>query len=541
MSETTKRAAIYVRVSTDEQVDKFSIPSQIRALKELAAKRGYEIPPACEFIDDGYSGENTNRPALTQLRAAVRARAVDIVLAYEPDRLARRLSVQCVVADEIEAAGVALEFCSGEKATDPNSRLFFQMKGAFAEYEREKIRERTTRGRIEMARLGMRPSGRPPFGYALDKAGRRLVVNEAEATVVRRIYDWVAAGNSVRWVMLELGRRGVKTRKGARWAISSVDYVLRLRSYMGEGVFNKRIESKQADGSRKDGVRPESEWITFSVPPIITPESFARVQDQLARNREVCIGRRATTHVYLLRGLLRCGICGARYSGMGTKGRMTYRCNNNQGGNRSCTVPQLHADHVEGQVWDTIVNIIRHPEALRESMDRKEARQGAREAEVRSAVEHVKRQLADVQRRERRLLDLYMAEDRAAPEAVRTKMDDLAQERRLLEGRLREAEAVAAKEGAQEQQYAAVAQWCAQVGSRVDQLERNGDRAGKQRLLQAVIGKVVVKGQVLEVENYFRDAPRVEVAAPQPQRAECEEMFSSGSRASTCGGGRPTA
>ncbi len=353
-----------------------------------------------------------------------------------------------------------------------------------------------------------------PYGYSLDKAAHKIVVHEGEAAVVRQIFDWVEQGRSVRSIMLELRRQGVTTRRGSPWAISSVGYILKCRAYIGEGHFNKRGWTKQTDGRRVDHAKPEAEWISFTLPAIVAPEVFARVQRQLTRNREVVVGRRSTNRVYLLRGLLRCGVCSSRYSGAVSKGKLTYRCNNHRSGVHHCTAPQLQADSVEGQVWGAIVNVIRHPDALRQDVEHRAARQGAQDAVVRSAVDHVKRQLADVQRRERRLLDLYMAEDKAAPDAVRGKMDEMMAERRGLETRLREAEKLAAQEGAQELQLAAVAAWCAKARRGIDKL----DRAGRQQLLRDTVDRVVVRGDTLEVETSFAQVRPV-LASPAESAA----------------------
>src|SRR5436189_37191 len=102
------RAAIYGRVSTDEQVRKFGLSSQLRELRTFAARKGLTIPQGAEYLDDGYSGAELDRPALTRLREAARAGAFQVLLIHDPDRLARRLSHQLVLLEEFERAGVQL-------------------------------------------------------------------------------------------------------------------------------------------------------------------------------------------------------------------------------------------------------------------------------------------------------------------------------------------------------------------------------------------------------------------------------------------------
>src|SRR5262245_20273098 len=81
----TTRVALYARVSTDEQAEKYGLDSQLRALRERAKARGWDV--VGEFKDDGYSGATLDRPALTKLREAARTRAFDVVLSHSPDRL----------------------------------------------------------------------------------------------------------------------------------------------------------------------------------------------------------------------------------------------------------------------------------------------------------------------------------------------------------------------------------------------------------------------------------------------------------------------
>ena len=162
------RAALYARVSTDEQAEKYGLSSQLTELGELAAKKSFTVPEGAEFVDDGYSGATLDRPALDRLREAVRARAFDVVLVHDPDRLSRKLAHQLLLVEELERAGVGLEYFTTPREDTPEGRLLLNVKGVVAEYEREKIRERTTRGKKQKARSKLVPTGPWPYGYRLD-------------------------------------------------------------------------------------------------------------------------------------------------------------------------------------------------------------------------------------------------------------------------------------------------------------------------------------------------------------------------------------
>jgi len=190
--EGTMKAAVYARVSTDKQAEKYGISSQIEALRKRILER--DGTPVLDgdrdaFVDDGYSGAELDRPALNRLRQAVREGRVDVVLAYDPDRLSRKLYHQMILAEEFEKQGIKLEFITQDMGTSPEDKMFFNMRGLVSEYEREKIRERTVRGSREKARQGKVVSaGAIPFGFSYNKEKATLEENPERARTVRLIF-----------------------------------------------------------------------------------------------------------------------------------------------------------------------------------------------------------------------------------------------------------------------------------------------------------------------------------------------------------------
>src|SRR3989442_1045422 len=199
------RASIYARVSTDEQAAKFGLTSQVTELLALAKAKGLAVDKTNIFSDDGYSGASLDRPALDRLRDHIRQRSIDLVLVHDPDRLSRRLAHQLLLLDEFERRGVRVEFQTTPREDTPEGRLFMNMKGAISEYEREKIRERTSRGRRQKARDGKVPTGCYAFGYAPDPGQPGgLGIVEDEAKIVRLIFGWFTSGDSIRAIKRRL-------------------------------------------------------------------------------------------------------------------------------------------------------------------------------------------------------------------------------------------------------------------------------------------------------------------------------------------------
>jgi DNA invertase Pin-like site-specific DNA recombinase len=147
-------ATIYARVSTDDQGKGFSIPTQIEAGQKLAEREGYTVPESHILVDEGISGTTMDRRNLRKLRDLVNARAIQAVIVYDPDRLSRNLGHQLLLAEEFERADVKLLIVSHPMEQGPEGWLFFQMRGALAEYERAKTIERTKRGAVGRVQAG---------------------------------------------------------------------------------------------------------------------------------------------------------------------------------------------------------------------------------------------------------------------------------------------------------------------------------------------------------------------------------------------------
>ncbi|MGI0156506.1 MAG: recombinase family protein, partial [Thermoplasmata archaeon] len=189
-------AALYARVSSEQQEHERTIDSQLAALGDLARSRGWEVPPALVYRDEGYSGSRLDRPGLDALRDAASEGKVSRLVVYCPDRLARNYVHQQILLEELEHRGVEVHFVERPVTDRPEDKLLVQMQGVIAEYERTKILERTRRGRLYKARMGLWLNwGTPPYGYRLLPREKNTpmtpVVEETEASWVRQMFAWV--------------------------------------------------------------------------------------------------------------------------------------------------------------------------------------------------------------------------------------------------------------------------------------------------------------------------------------------------------------
>lgn len=161
-----KMAAIYARVSTDQQKQEHTIDSQTQALIAFAQGAGYSVPAEWVFEDVGYSGATLVRPGLEQVRDLAAEGQIQALLALSPDRLSRKYAYQVLLTEELARGGVETVFIKAPTAKTPEDHLLLQFQGMISEYERAQILERSRRGKRHRAKLGeVSVLGQAPYGY----------------------------------------------------------------------------------------------------------------------------------------------------------------------------------------------------------------------------------------------------------------------------------------------------------------------------------------------------------------------------------------
>jgi len=191
----TKRAALYLRVSTDKQ----TVDNQITALRQIAERRGWHI--VAEYHDAGISGAKgrDKRPGLDRMLNDAQRRSFDVVMAWAIDRLGRSLIDLLGTIQTLEACGVDLYLDQQSiDTTTPAGRLMFQVTGAFAEFERSMIRERVNAG-LRRAVAAGKTLGRPRVGVDVEKRIRKMLkAGTGIVTTARRVGCGVGTVQRVR-------------------------------------------------------------------------------------------------------------------------------------------------------------------------------------------------------------------------------------------------------------------------------------------------------------------------------------------------------
>jgi site-specific DNA recombinase len=431
------RAAIYARVSSDQQATDSTIRSQMAALEARLAQDGLSLTPDERFFDEGYSGATLVRPALERLRDTVAAGRLDRVYVHSPDRLARRYAYQVLLIDEFRRAGVEIVFLNRSIGLSPEDDLLLQVQGMVAEYERAKILERSRRGKRHAARGGeVSVLSGAPYGYRYvgKHAGggvARYEVQEDEARIVRQIFQWIGRERvSIGEVCRRLRAQSCPTRSGKpSWDRSTVWSILKNPAYVGTAAFGKtRVGPRPArlrpvrggveQPRRAHGVCDVAphEWIGVPVPPLVDAMLAEAAGEQLAenrrRNRQNARGQR-----YLLQGLVVCRQCGYAYYGKAislasAKGQRRsyayYRCCGSDayrfGGERLCTNRQVRTDRLDEAVWREVVRVLEDPNWIVAEYERRLVRD---QNPVASNLAGLESQTAKLRRSLDRLIDGY--------------------------------------------------------------------------------------------------------------------------------------
>ena len=224
------KVAIYARVSTEDQAKEgFSLAAQLEKLRSYCKARDWEI--VGEYVDDGYSGRNTNRPAYKKMIDEIEK--WDILLVMKMDRIHRNSKNFMLMMEELRKKGK--EFVSMTESLDTSTamgRFVMDIIQRIAQLESEQIGERVYDGMRQKAKEGKGILGSPPpYGYEYENG--LLVVNEGEAEVVKRIFDEYVAGKSLAQIERMLHEEGIKTKRGGRWTKKTISRILSNPVYCG--------------------------------------------------------------------------------------------------------------------------------------------------------------------------------------------------------------------------------------------------------------------------------------------------------------------
>jgi site-specific DNA recombinase len=522
------QVAVYVRVSTQRQVQSQSIEQQLERLRSHIEQQGWVLLDEHIFRDDGYSGSTLKRPGLDRLRDCVSTAAFDRILVTAPDRLARKYVHQVLVIEELERKGAQVEFLDRPMSQDPHDQLVLQIRGAVAEYERSLIVDRMRRGRLLKYQQGiLLPWTRAPYGYRLhaerprDPAGVRL--EPAEAAIVAELFaTYLQDGIGLIKLAKHLSEQGVPSPTGQpRWGLATLRGLLTNPAYTGQ-VFAGRMRYHPAKIRRSAThplgrphesatLTPREEWIPVAqIPAIVSQEQFERVQAKLAHNQSFA-SRHNTAHQYLLRALVSCGLCQCACFARTVQASQYgyYICSGKAKPVQKrlaekCPARFIPAHQLDDLVWQDLCDLLHQPQTIAWAMQRAHAGHWLPQ-ELQARQENLRRGQASLAQQLERLTDAYLGGVIPLAEYQRRRQE-LEERSHALQNQLEQLVAQVAHQQELAGLVAHVEDFCQRIQVGLE----TATFAQKRQLVELLIDRVVVTDCEVEIRYVFPTAPESE-------------------------------
>jgi len=372
------KVAIYTRVSTEDQArEGTSLEVQREFLISYAKREGWEIYyPEKDRIyeDDGYSGYTTERPALKKLLSDAKKKKFEMIIVHKIDRFSRNLRDLLNLVDELESLNISFKSATEVYDTSNSAgKMMFQQLGSFAEFERNRIKERVFPGMVKGVERGNWQGARySPYGYSYNKLDpeKKLRVVKEEAGIVNLIYTMYLSGQSTQQIAGYFYKKDYKTRSGGKFNTKLICDILKNQVYLGNLVWNTHhYDKKQKTLKGCRYIRNDASKVIIAKgkhEAIICQEDFDAVQKKLEQARKGVV-KKCNSNDYPLTGILFCARCGNRFQGCinvasrenkktKTK-RRYYRCSARQTYDIHCDNLYARADELEAVVY-RIIQII---------------------------------------------------------------------------------------------------------------------------------------------------------------------------------------
>ena len=421
VSQSTLRAALYMRVSTGRQAEHdLSIPDQRSQLKSWCRANRHHV--VAEYIEAGASAGDDRRPSFQQMieRACDGEHAFDLIVVHSYSRFFREAFEQEFYLRKLAKHGVRVVSITqpvGDE-TEPVHAMMRKIIALFDEYQSKETAKHVIRSMKENARQGFWNGATPPLGYKLIEAEKRgakikkkLAVDPVEAETVRLIFRLYLLGDGssgalgVKEIVKWLNGRGYRTRRGRSFGVGPVHKLLTNTIYIGRWKFN---QASSKTGERK----AENEVVEIPVPTIIEPNTFEQVQRQLQARSPKRQAPRVTTGPILLTGLAVCATCrGGMTLRTGTsKGGRVYRyytCSNcATKGKTVCKGRSIAMQKLDTLVTEHLLERLFKPERIAAILASLSSRRAVQAAALNARITALQREMTDAEDKLKRLYRL---------------------------------------------------------------------------------------------------------------------------------------
>ncbi len=378
------RTAFYARYSNDLQSET-SIEDQMRRVKARAQSEGWQI--AGSYSDAAISGASLLRPGIQSLLADAQASKFDVVLCEALDRLSRNQADIARIYEQLTFNGIQIITLSEGDISELHIGLRGTMNALFLKDLAIKTR-RGLEGRVRAGKSG----GGKAYGYTVpvsfDGKGERMtgdmVINEREATMVRRILEMYAAGLSPRAIAHTLNTEDIKGPNGNAWGPSTINGnrtrgtgIINNELYIGRRVWNRlRYIKDPATGKRVSRLNPEDQWVIEAVPSlsIISDELWQRVRARQGALDTSTTDKRPHAFYdkqrprYFWTGKMKCGYCGGNYTKV-SKDLLGCATSRNKGLAVCANRKNIRVDTLEAHLLSSLQHHLMNPELFADFID----------------------------------------------------------------------------------------------------------------------------------------------------------------------------
>lgn len=430
---TALRAAVYIRYSSENQRDGYSVEYQLDECKKYINEHGFSFEKA--YIDEAVSGKSTNnRDAFFSLLSDVKNGLYDVVIVYKYSRFARNLMEATLYRQQIEKNGAKL-ISAMERIDDstPEGRMMRNIIMTMDEYYSDNLSTFVQSSMYTAAKQGKYLGGSPPYGFQINENGE-FIENKAEADIVRRVFELRAAGAFPADILRIFHAEGIRGRTGKPFTQQLLNKIVRSEKYIG--TYKYRVK----------GYEPIS--IPNAIPAIVDRQTWDKVQhiiNAVTDKRKVNAKGRARRYTYPLTGKIVCGCCGEPFTGNSKGNGIAYYTCRGQDKlqickNGSISKPVLE-DYVFGKIKELILAENHVDEIARIVVDTLNS--SAADETIEADIKSLKKEKTEIERKLENLLDL-MLEGSISKELLTRKSDGLQVELKAVDKAIKAKEFTAA-------------------------------------------------------------------------------------------------
>lgn len=428
---TAPRAAVYIRYSSENQRDGYSVEYQLDECKKYINEHGFSFEKA--YIDEAVSGKSTNnREAFFSLLSDVKNGLYDVVIVYKYSRFARNLMEATLYRQQIEKHGAKL-ISAMERIDDstPEGRMMRNIIMTMDEYYSDNLSTFVQSSMYTAAKQGKYLGGTPPYGFQITESGE-FIENKAEADIVRRVFDLRAAGAMPADILRIFLDEGIRGRGGKPFTQQLLNKIVRSEKYIG--TYKYKVK----------GYDPV--YIENAFAPIVDKKTWDAVQIAIDKNAQKATPKgRARKNVYPLTGKIFCACCGEPFTGNNKGNGIAYYTCRGQDKLHICKngsiLKSVLEDYVFGKIKELILSENHVDEIARIVLDTLDS--SAADENIDADIKALKKEKASIEKKLENLLDL-MLDGGISKELLTRKSDGLQAELKAVETSLKAKEFTAA-------------------------------------------------------------------------------------------------